>query len=90
MPTDEQRDARAQIAQLERTPKHSGRDDVASAQTVVDALDDPKHNRATPLDPRWKKSRPKTGVVGRAIAALRGRPVEEVWLDPDEEEGPNP
>jgi hypothetical protein len=84
-PTEEQREARARIAELEKNPKHAGRDDIASAQTVVDALDDPKHNAATPLDSRWKKSRPKTGVVGRALAALRIRDIEEVWIDPDEE-----
>lgn len=77
--------ARVRIAELERTPKHTKADPAASQQTVTDRLDDPAHNRPTPLDPRWKKSRPKTGVVGRALAALRLRAIEEVWIDPDAE-----
>lgn len=84
--TSEQAAARKRIRELENSVKHTAPDPEASAQTVPDALDDPKHNRVTPADPRWKKSRPKTSVVGRALAALRIRQVEEVWIDPDAEE----
>jgi hypothetical protein len=87
MPTPEQVAARAAIRDLERNEKHTKADPIAAAQTVPDALDDPKHNRETPADPRWKKAKQKHGLGGRVLSALRIQPaLEEVWIDPDADE----